>query len=254
MLGGTPRQATLQTSLEEARLDAISKPALPDSDLSVTSDGEIRTHASISANSNTPSSSPQLDRNAESEKNQRDSAIGQSTGSVQSESSESVHSPQATDADGFSSGREESESSETKYSGTNPQEAHQDQDTGHSETSKKMEHAAVECDSKQELELDKKQTPASDSSTSAPRNSDQLERPIQIDDISLHSRSTSPLEEVKIHPLSVLTSDSEAEEDPIRARRQQRPLYSPIPNTSGKKMQCACTVSAGLETGKAACS
>lgn len=92
--------------------------------------------------------------------------------------------------------------------------------------------------------------PTSDSghemmSSSLQRSSDShnVDPGIKLDDASLHSDSISPSAvTMKAHPLSVLTSDSDADEDASSHAHPARPhsLYSPILNTSGGCVPNAC--------------
>ena len=61
----------------------------------------------------------------------------------------------------------------------------------------------------------------------------------ELDNTSLPSRSPSPIEKnLKIHPLSILTSDSDADEDPPgHTRSYPHNLYIPFQSTSGTYAQ-----------------
>ncbi len=62
-------------------------------------------------------------------------------------------------------------------------------------------------------------------------HSDSDSQELELDDIKLRSRSSSPGDiKQKVHPLSLLTSDSELGDSPP----PERPPYSPVLNTSGE--------------------
>ncbi len=221
---GGSRPPAAPASIEQARLEAsVSQPPLPESDLSATSDGVVRTHASLSAsNSGSPplssSSSHQPDGKAEEEESNQQLNFPDNQSDVPSESI--PHERDRNDAEGVESGKGSHDCSSTCKDTSAHIETLPREDFGESQ--------------KLNSECQPDGGPVSQPHVSPTDSSLSADQVIHVDDISLHSRSTSPLEEAKVHPLSVLTSDSEAEEDPVRARRHSKPTYSRITSTSGE--------------------
>ena len=186
-----------QISLEDSRrLAAVSKPSLPDSDLSATPDlVDGRSRTSISAGSGTSSPVAQPDEVAANAGSQPECANGQSTP---------------------------------------PTPSAREENTGSCETDSNRTGG---------------QPPTGGGTATPPGAAAQSDVVVHIDDISLHSRSTSPpeevkvhplsvlrscstspLEEVKVHPLSVVTSDSEVDGEELDHSHSR---YSRVPDPTG---------------------
>lgn len=218
----------LHSSLEESGTDVTTNIHLTHSEM-VASSLESRGSHDSSSSSSSSSSCPQLLINADSSPLPHANEGNQSSENLISESSVPVPDPVRGDVESTDGTSKDQKpiSSETSALSCNSQT-----NAGDSSSSKL-------CPPQDRVISNPLPTsdPGLETGSSLQQFSDShnLDPEVKLDDISLHSRSTSPgVETLKVHPLSLLTSDSDADENcPSHTDSRSQALYSPIPNTSG---------------------